>query len=102
MWRASVKSLPISPPLSDAAISRDSIYDAPGWMSVLVDTNVLSRRTQVNHAHRAIAVESVARLLAAGETACFTPQNISEFWNVMMRPSQGSPSGAHRVSSRGA
>ncbi len=29
-WRASVKGLPISLPLSDAAISRDSIYDVRG------------------------------------------------------------------------
>ncbi len=55
-------------------------------MSVLVDTNVLLRRTQPNHAHHSIAVESVARLLAAGEAVCFTPQNISEFWNVVTRP----------------
>jgi predicted nucleic acid-binding protein len=31
-------------------------------------------------------MESVARLLAANETVCFTPQNISEFWNVVTRP----------------
>jgi predicted nucleic acid-binding protein len=41
-------------------------------MSVLVDTNVLLRRTQPNHPHHATAVESVARLLAAGEPVCFT------------------------------
>jgi hypothetical protein len=29
-WRASVKGLPLRPPLSDAAISRDSIYDVRG------------------------------------------------------------------------
>jgi hypothetical protein len=29
-WRASVEGLPIRPPLSDEAISRDSIYDARG------------------------------------------------------------------------
>lgn len=55
-------------------------------MSVLVDTNVLLRRTQPNHGHHAIAVESVARLLAADETVCFTSQNIAEFWNVATRP----------------
>jgi predicted nucleic acid-binding protein len=55
-------------------------------MSVLVDTNVLLRRTQPNHEHHAVAMESVARLLAANETVCFTPQNISEFWNVVTRP----------------
>ena len=55
-------------------------------MSVLVDTNVLLRRTQPNHEHHAVAMESVGRLLAANETVCFTPQNISEFWNVVTRP----------------
>jgi len=55
-------------------------------MSVLVDTNILLRRTQPNHEHHAMAMESVARLLSAGETVCFTPQNIAEFWNVVTRP----------------
>ena len=55
-------------------------------MSVLVDTNVLLRRTQPAHQHHAVAVESVARLLASGEPVHFTLQNISEFWNVITRP----------------
>src|SRR5712691_5947666 len=57
-------------------------------MSVLVDKNVLLRRTQPAHEHHAVAVESVARLLAAGEPVYFTPQNIAEFWNVATRPAQ--------------
>jgi len=55
-------------------------------MSVLVDTNVLLRRTQPNHPNHAAAVGSVARLLDDGETVCFTFQNIAEFWNVATRP----------------
>jgi predicted nucleic acid-binding protein len=55
-------------------------------MSVLVDTNVLLRRTQPGHEHHVVAVESVARLLESGEPVHFTPQNISEFWNVITRP----------------
>lgn len=55
-------------------------------MSVLVDTNVLLRRTQPSHPHHPAAVESVARLLSTGEPVCFTPQNIAEFWNVATRP----------------
>src|ERR1700677_4073546 len=55
-------------------------------MSVLVDTNVLLRRTQPNHTSHATAVESVAKLLNSGEPVCFTLQNISEFWNVVTRP----------------
>ncbi len=55
-------------------------------MSVLVDTNVLLRRTQPTHQLHTLAVESVARLLSAGEPVYFTLQNISEFWNVVTRP----------------
>jgi predicted nucleic acid-binding protein len=55
-------------------------------MSVLVDTNILLRRVQPDHVHHAPAIESVARLLAAGEQVYFTLQNIAEFWNVMTRP----------------
>jgi predicted nucleic acid-binding protein len=57
-------------------------------MSVLVDTNVLLRRTQPDHPSHAAAVESVARLLAAGEPVYFTLQNIAEFWNVATRPQE--------------
>jgi predicted nucleic acid-binding protein len=55
-------------------------------MSILVDTNVLLRRAQPDHPSHTVAVESVARLLAAGEVVYFTPQNIAEFWNVATRP----------------
>lgn len=55
-------------------------------MSVLVDTNILLRRTQPNHPHYKAAVESVARFLDAGEFVCLTTQNIAEFWNVVTRP----------------
>ena len=55
-------------------------------MSVLVDTNILLRRTQPSHPQHAVSMKSVARLLAGGEPVCFTPQNISEFWNVATRP----------------
>jgi predicted nucleic acid-binding protein len=55
-------------------------------MSVLVDTNILLRRLQPDHVHHAVAMDSVARLLASGEPVHFTWQNIAEFWNVMTRP----------------
>jgi hypothetical protein len=55
-------------------------------MSVLVDTNVLLRRTQPGHPSHISAVESVAKLLESGEPVHFTLQNISEFWNVITRP----------------
>ena len=55
-------------------------------MSVLVDTNVLLRRTQPDHPSYTLAVESVAKLLAAGDPVYFTLQNVTEFWNVATRP----------------
>ncbi|MGE4045275.1 MAG: type II toxin-antitoxin system VapC family toxin [Acetobacteraceae bacterium] len=55
-------------------------------MSVLVDTNILLRRTQPDHPQHSAAVESVARLLTTGEPVYFTPQNMAEFWNVATRP----------------
>jgi predicted nucleic acid-binding protein len=55
-------------------------------MSVLVDTNVLLRRTQPAHPSHIVAVESVARLVASGMPVYFTLQNIAEFWNVATRP----------------
>jgi predicted nucleic acid-binding protein len=55
-------------------------------MSVLVETNILLRRIQPHHFHHPVAIESVARLLASGEPVHFTLQNISEFWNVVTRP----------------
>lgn len=54
-------------------------------MSVLVDTNVLLRRTQRLHETHAVAVQSVAHLLARGEVVYFTMQNIAEYWNVATR-----------------
>jgi predicted nucleic acid-binding protein len=57
-------------------------------MSVLVDTNVLLRRVQRSHPSHLVAVESVARLVAAGEPVYFTLQNIAEFWNVATRPAE--------------
>jgi len=55
-------------------------------MSILADTNILLRRTQPDHPSHAIAVESVASLLASAEPVYFTLQNISEFWSVATRP----------------
>lgn len=57
-------------------------------MSILLDTNILLRRAQPSHPSHALAVDSVARLLAAGEPVHFTLQNIAEFWNVATRPAQ--------------
>ena len=55
-------------------------------MSILLDTNILLRRTQPDHESHSLAVESVALLLESGEAVHIAPQNISEFWNVATRP----------------
>ena len=55
-------------------------------MSILADTNILLRRTQPDHPNHTLAVERVAKLLAAPEPVYFTPQNMLEFWNVATRP----------------
>jgi predicted nucleic acid-binding protein len=55
-------------------------------VSILIDTNVLLRRTQPDHEHHIAAVESVAGLLAEDEPVYFTLQNIAEFWCVATRP----------------
>jgi hypothetical protein len=44
-------------------------------MSILIDTNALLRRRQPDHPNHAVAVESVVRLLGAGEPVYFTLQN---------------------------
>ena len=70
-------------------------------MSILADTNVLLRRTQPGHEHHVQAVESVARLLASGETVCYTPQNIAGFWNVATRPADKNGIGLSAETARG-
>jgi predicted nucleic acid-binding protein len=57
-------------------------------VSILLDTNVLLRRVRPSHPSHAFAVDSVARLLAAGEAVHFTLQNVAEFWNVATRPAE--------------
>jgi predicted nucleic acid-binding protein len=54
--------------------------------AILIDTNVLLRRTQPSHPHHNLAVESVARLIERGDNVCYTPQIIAEFWCVATRP----------------
>jgi predicted nucleic acid-binding protein len=55
-------------------------------VSVLVDTNVLLRLAQPNHAHYRAAADGVARARLAGEPLYVTPQNIAEFWAAATRP----------------
>ena len=56
-------------------------------MTVLVDTNVLLRQFEPDHAHHRAAVDSITRLIESGEVVHVTPQNIAEFWAVATRSS---------------
>ena len=56
-------------------------------MSFLVDTNILLRRAQPTHSLSPQATRAVSRLMKAGETIYFCPQDIAEFCNVATRPS---------------
>ena len=55
-------------------------------MSVLLDTNILTRSIQLNHPMRLPAENAVAILRAQGEQLCIVPQNLYEFWVVCTRP----------------
>jgi predicted nucleic acid-binding protein len=55
-------------------------------MSVLLDTNILTRSVQLNHPMRPLAEDAVAILRRRGEQLCFVPQNLYEFWVVCTRP----------------
>lgn len=55
-------------------------------MSVLLDTNILTRLADPASAHAADAAASVSLLLSRGETLHLVPQNLYEFWVVATRP----------------
>src|SRR5437016_178726 len=55
-------------------------------MSILLDTNILTRLAQHTHPMHAAARDAVAALQAGGETLHLVPQNLYEFWVVATRP----------------
>jgi len=55
-------------------------------MSVLLDTNVLTRSAQPSHPMHVDALNAVSGLRARGEELCIVPQNLIEFWAVATRP----------------
>jgi predicted nucleic acid-binding protein len=55
-------------------------------MRVLLDTNILLRSAQPNHALCPQATQAVSKLLRQGDALFFCSQNIAEFWNVATRP----------------
>jgi predicted nucleic acid-binding protein len=54
-------------------------------VSVLVDTNVLLRQFEPEHAHHRAAVDSIAQLILSGEPVHVATQNIAEFWAAATR-----------------
>ncbi len=55
-------------------------------MSVLLDTNILTRSAQPGHPMHKDALEAVGLLKNANEDLCIVPQNLVEFWAVATRP----------------
>ena len=55
-------------------------------MSVLLDTNILTRLALHTHPMHRTAQDAVTALRHGGETLCIVPQNVYEFWVVATRP----------------
>lgn len=55
-------------------------------MSVLLDTNILTRSGQPGHPMHASALNAVSSLRIRGEDLCIVPQKLVEFWTVATRP----------------
>ena len=55
---------------------------------VLVDTNILLRSAQPNHALGPQATHAVSKLIREKAAVFFCSQNIAEFWNVATRPAE--------------
>jgi len=55
-------------------------------MTVLLDTNILSRLAEPGHRMHQPAEDAVNALRAQGHALCVVPQNFYEFWSVCTRP----------------
>src|SRR5438105_3082658 len=55
-------------------------------MSVLLDTNILLRMAELQHAMHEPALQAAEVLAGGGETLCLVSQNLYEFWIVSTRP----------------
>jgi predicted nucleic acid-binding protein len=55
-------------------------------MTILLDTNILTRSAQPHHPMHQPAVDAVALLRQSGEALHLAPQNLYEFWVVATRP----------------
>src|SRR5215475_10130737 len=52
----------------------------------LADTNILIRWVQLSDPDFQLAQSATQYLETANDIACFTPQNLGEFWNSLTRP----------------
>jgi len=57
-------------------------------MNYLIDTNILLRSTDPDHAMYSLAVNAVDSLLTQNQQLYIMPQNLIEFWNVYTRPKE--------------
>ena len=55
-------------------------------MSMLLDTNILTRSAQPAHSMHKEVIDAIGVLKARGEDLCIVPQNLIEFWAVTTRP----------------
>lgn len=55
-------------------------------MTVLFDTNILTRAAQPGHVHHPLALKAGDILKSRGEDLCIVPQVMYEFWTVATRP----------------
>jgi predicted nucleic acid-binding protein len=55
-------------------------------MSVLLDTNILTRLCQHSHPQHSVAEAAIRILQSQGEPLHVVPQNLYEFWAVATRP----------------
>jgi predicted nucleic acid-binding protein len=55
-------------------------------MSLLLDTNILTRSAQPAHPMQKTALNAVSILKTRGKDLCIVPQNLVEFWAVATRP----------------
>jgi predicted nucleic acid-binding protein len=55
-------------------------------MSVLLDTNILTRSVQPSHPMHQSALNALSALRVRREDLCIIPQNLIEFWAVATRP----------------
>lgn len=55
-------------------------------MAFLIDTNIFLRLAERNSDLREPVTKAIALLRSRNEELCYTPQIITEFWNVCTRP----------------